>query len=132
MTTPNGGDRGRITEHREGVVASSNDRGVKLVGDDGYLNFSKYTTEPIAAPPRGSSVRLGLDGSGFVRDLQVLEGGAAAAPAGDRSPEIRRQVAMKCAVDLIGAFAQTHEEVKTEHVFPMYRRILAELEQPEI
>jgi hypothetical protein len=44
MTTTNGG---RIVDHAEGIVQSSNDRGVKLVGEDGYRNFSKYAEPPI-------------------------------------------------------------------------------------
>ena len=130
MTTTNG-DRGRIIEHFDGVVAGSNERGVKLVGEDGYRNFSKYTAEPITPPARGAHVRLGLDGSGFVRELQVLDQSVATGESPDRSREIRRQVAMKAAARLVGAFAQTHEEVKVEHVFPLADRILAWLEQPD-
>jgi hypothetical protein len=36
---------------------------------------------------------------------------------------------MKAAAQLVGAFAQTHEEVKVEHVFPLADKILAWLER---
>ncbi|MDQ6675009.1 MAG: hypothetical protein M3069_30445 [Chloroflexota bacterium] len=84
MTTTNGG---RIVEHLSVVVASANDRAVKLEGDngEGWRNFSKYG-EPITPPRRGQRVSLGLDGSGFVRELQVLD--AAAAPS-SAAPTLR-------------------------------------------
>jgi hypothetical protein len=105
MTTTNGGSQGRIVEQVEGVIGSSNPRGVKLVGEDHYRNFSKYAEPPIALPRRGANVRLGLDGSGFVRELQVLVEAGSASETPDRSREIRRQVAIKTAAQLVGAFA---------------------------
>jgi len=125
MTTT---DRSRVVDRREGVVGSSNPRGVKLVGGDDYLNFSKYADPPIAPPRRGASVRMGLDTDGYIRELQVLDE-AAASGDHDRSRDIRRQVAIKTAAQLVGAFAQTHEEVKVDHVFPLADKILAWLEQ---
>jgi hypothetical protein len=38
-------------------------------------------------------------------------------------------VAIKAAAQLVGAFGQTHEEVRVEHVFPLADKILAWLEQ---
>lgn len=73
MTTSNGSTQGRIVEQVDGQVTASNERGVKLVGEDAYRNFSRYTAEPIAPPRRGARVRLGLDASGFIRELQVLD-----------------------------------------------------------
>lgn len=131
MTTTNG-DRGRVVEHVEGQVAAVNPRGVKLVGEPDYRNFSKYADPPITPPRRGQHVTLGLDTDGFVRTLEVA-GADLATPAGDtdRSREIRRQVAIQTAAQVISAFAQTREDVKTDHLFPLADRILAWLEQPE-
>jgi hypothetical protein len=53
--------------------------------------------------------------------------GPASAPG--RDGEIRRQVAIKTAAQLVGAFAQTHAEVKVDHVFPLADRLLAWLEK---
>ena len=39
--------------------------------------------------------------------------------------------AIKVAANVNGQFAQTREEVRTEHIFPLADRILAWLEQPE-
>jgi hypothetical protein len=131
MTTSNGGSQqGRIVDHVEGIVDRVNDRGVKLTGHADYVNFSRYASPPIAPPRRGASVRLGLDADGFVRELQVLDT-SGPAPTDDRSREIRRQVAMKTAAQLVGAFSQCHEEAKIEHVFPLADKILAWLEKED-
>jgi len=119
-------------EYVEGTVVSSNPRGVKLDGTDDYLNFSKFTADPIVPPARGTNVRLGLDASGFVREVQVLNGSttvAALAPSGNRDREIRRMAAMKTAAQLVAAFAQCREDVKVEHVFPLADRVLEWLER---
>lgn len=52
MTTSNGSSQGRIVEQVDGQVAASNERAVKLIGEDAYRNFSRYTAEPIAPPRR--------------------------------------------------------------------------------
>ncbi|MGI9146028.1 MAG: hypothetical protein ACR2IK_05685 [Chloroflexota bacterium] len=134
MTTSNGGSQGRITAHVEGAVESANERGLRLDGESDWRNFSKWTAEPITPPRRGTNVRLGLDASGFIRELQVLDGGSVntsslTSPSRDR--EIRRMTSIKIAANVIGQFAQTHEEVRTDHIFPLADRILAWVEQPE-
>jgi hypothetical protein len=45
------------------------------------------------------------------------------------SPSDVASVAIKTAAQLVGAFAQTHEEMRVEHVFPLADKILAWLEQ---
>ena len=70
MTTSS--DRGRIAEHVDGIVQGANERGVHLEGEPDWRNFSKYGDRPMA-PARGAHVRLGLDSSGFVREVQVLD-----------------------------------------------------------
>jgi hypothetical protein len=128
MTTSNGG---RVVEHVDGLVQSSNERGLRLVGEDNYRNFSKYADPPIAAPARGSSVRLDMDASGFVRSVEILSTnipGASVASSSNRDSEIRRMCAIKVAANVIGQFAQTHEEVRTDHIFPLADRILEWIE----
>src|SRR5437899_2177750 len=73
MTTTNGGTQGRIVEHIEGVVQSPNDRGVRLIGEDDWRNWSRWADKPAELPRRGARLRLGLDASGFVRQLKVLD-----------------------------------------------------------
>jgi hypothetical protein len=115
MTTTNGG---RIVEHLSGVVASANDRGVKLEGDDGegWRNFSKYG-EPITPPRRGQRVSLGLDASGFVRELQVLDAAAAPSSAAPtlRETTITRLACLKAAATFCGGKA-LNTEVSTQDV----------------
>lgn len=130
MTTSNGG---RVVEHVSGVVQGANDRGVHLQGEPNWRNFSKYA-ESITPPSRGAQVRLGLDASGFVRELVVLEAAptiVGIAPTG-RDREIRRMTAIKIAANVIGQFAQTHEEVRTADIFLLADRVLAWIElEPE-
>lgn len=121
-------NNGTDTEIIEGVVEQANERGVKVAGE--WRNASKF--HPVDLPERGARVRLELDGKGFMRSVQVLSAGSPTAPASApsaRNGEIRRMAAMKAAANLVGAFAQTHEEVRTEHVFPLADKILAWLEQ---
>jgi hypothetical protein len=99
VTTVSNGERGRVVDQVEGIVASANERGVHLQGEPDWHNFSKYGD--CLAPPRcGARVRLGLDADGFVRHLQVLDDAAAnGAPPVDpaRDRQIRRISALRSA-----------------------------------
>jgi hypothetical protein len=131
MTTTNSG---RIVDHAEGVVQSSNERGVKLVGEDGYRNFSKYAEPPIAAPARGSSVRLGLDASGFVRVVENLNGAPATtsgSSSSSRDRTITRLAVLKAASNFVGLWGATREEVKSDHVLMLADKWLAWVEQAD-
>jgi hypothetical protein len=112
-------------------VQSANEHGVHLVGEDTWRNFSKYAST-LATPAQGQRVRLGLDGSGFVRELQVLDQPtAAAAPApGSQDRLALRLRVLEIAAATIGQFAQAREEVRTEHILPLAERLLAWVEQP--
>jgi hypothetical protein len=130
MTIPNGS---RITESIDGIVQGANERGVHLQGEDDWRTFSKWAIKPEGAPARGQRVRLGLDGSGFVRELQVLDDtGAAVAPAPAAAQDrttVRLRV-LEIAAATVGQFAQAREEVRTEHILPLADRLLAWVEQP--
>jgi hypothetical protein len=132
MTT--NGDRDRVVEHREGVVGSSNVRGVKLAGEPDYRNFSKYADPPIAPTRRGTAVRLGLDADGYVRTLEVLAEASPSAAGGqnpDRDAQIRRQVAMTCATRLTAAAIESNADARADWVFPLADRILEWLEKED-
>jgi hypothetical protein len=68
------------------------------------------------------------DRGAWINSLKILGASPSPAPSTSRDAEIR-QVAIKTAAQLVGAFAQTHEEVRVEHVFPLADKILAWLEQ---
>jgi hypothetical protein len=132
MTTTNGTSQGRITEHVDGVVATANARGVKLVGEDDYRNFSKWVAEPIGPPRRGARVHLGLDAAGFVRELQVLDEPAGAGQlSADRDRTITRLAVLTAAATFLGLMGQAREEGKSEHVLVLADRWLAWVEQPD-
>jgi hypothetical protein len=132
MTTTNGG---RIVDHAEGIVQSSNDRGVKLVGEDGYRNFSKYAEPPITVPARGANVRLSLDASGFVRSVEVLStDGAPSVPSTSsltRDRTITRLAVLKAASNFLGLMGQSREEVRSDHVLLLADKWLAWVEQTD-
>lgn len=132
MTTSNGSNQGRIVEQVDGQVAASNERGVKLVGEAAFRNFSRYTAEPIAPPRRGAHVRLGLDASGFVRELQVLDAtpaiGSTTSTARDRS--ITRLAVPRAASNFLGLWGQNREDVRSDHVLVLADKWLAWVEQP--
>jgi hypothetical protein len=111
----------------EGLVESTNDRGVRVQGE--WRNVSKF--HPVDLPDRGARVRVSLDPKGFIRSLEILDQAppTAGSPSPGRDREIRRMCAIKVAANVIGQFAQCREEVKTEHIFPLADRILDWLEQ---
>jgi len=113
-----------------GAVEQVNGKGIKVVGD--WLNISQF--HPIyPMPTAGELVEVQAeqtDRGVWINSLKILGGaGSAATRAPDRDRQIRREVAMKVAAQLVGAFSQCHEEVKVEHVFPLADRILAWLEK---
>ncbi len=59
-------------------VAAANDKGIRVEGRDGWLNFSKFATG-IVAPDRGELVAITLDKSGFVRRVEAVPQDAAQA-----------------------------------------------------
>lgn len=122
MTTTNG-----KAETIEGLVASTNDRGFKLGGQDRYFNYSRFADVPH--PERGQLVRVTFGADGFIRQLQVLGEGetsapssAAAAAAPDRLT--LRLRALEIAASTVGAFAQCREQVKAGDVFPLADKML--------
>jgi hypothetical protein len=106
--------------------------GVKLLGE--WLNISQYhPITPIPTPGELVEVVVETTDRGqWINSLKIIgaaSAGPASAPTDQRSVEIRRQVAMKAAAQLVSAFAQTHEEVRVDHVFQLADKILAWLEK---
>jgi hypothetical protein len=103
--------------------------GIKVLGE--WLNVSQF--HPIATMPTpGELVEVQIettDRGQWINSLKILGASPAPVLSTSRDAEIRRQVAIKTAAQLVGAFAQTHEEVRVEHVFPLADKILAWLEQ---
>jgi hypothetical protein len=105
--------------------------GIKVLGE--WLSFSQY--HPITPMPTpGELVEVQVeqtDRGAWINSLKIIGPATPtpSAPTTTRDAEIRRQVAINTAAQLVGAFAQTHEEVKVEYVFPLADRILAWLEK---
>jgi len=122
MTTSNG----QIADVVEGLVESTNERGVRVAGE--WRNVSKF--HPVDLPDRGARVRLELDNKGFIRTLEVLD---QAPPAGASPPTrdrtITRLSVLKSAASFLGAMAQVHEEVRSEHVLVLADKWLTWVEQ---
>jgi hypothetical protein len=100
--------------------------GIKVLGE--WLSFSQY--HPITPMPTlGELVEVQVeqtDHGAWINSLKIL-GPIVATPSTptSRDAEIRRQVTIKTAAQLVGAFAQTHEEVRISHVFNVADQILA-------
>jgi hypothetical protein len=116
-----------------GAVEQVNARGtgIKVLGE--WLNISQY--HPInPMPTAGELVEVQVettDRGCWINSLKILGASPAPVPvlSTPRDAEIRRQVAIKTAAQLVGAFAQTHEDVRVDHVFPLADKILAWLER---
>ena len=121
-------------EFISGAVASVNSKktGIKVQGCDEWLNVSQYHPVPVI-PSVGELVEVTFertDRGGWLTSLTILQTETPGSPSSlGRDAQIRRQVAMKTAAQLVGAFAQTHEEVKVEHVFQLADRVLEWLEK---
>jgi len=62
-------------EWQRGTIQSANANGVKLQGQEGWLNWSQYVPEADRTQPaRGMKVRVGLDSRNFVREITSESG----------------------------------------------------------
>lgn len=96
--------------HVSGIVRSVNDKGLKLEGQESWLNFSKFAVG-IVAPERGQLVTCTLDKAGFLRAVVAAEssapriaGGSDARPAVPTARErtITRLAVLKAAAEFAG------------------------------
>jgi hypothetical protein len=98
------------TETVTGTVASVNPKGLRLAGEDGWLNFSKFAQD-LVPPMKGQTVTLTLDKAGFVRGVTVTDGadvGAAirnapSSTSADRDRTISRLAILKAAAEFAAA-----------------------------
>jgi hypothetical protein len=121
MTITNGTIHGEV----EGLVEARNDRGIRVAGD--WRNVSRF--HPLDLPGEGARVRLGLDNKGFIRTLQVLDAAPSTTSSPTRDRTITRLSVLKTAASFLGAMAQVHEEVKSEHVLVLAEKWLQWVEQ---
>ena len=116
----------------EGTVEAVNERGLRLEGRDGWLNYSKWAGD-ITEPRRGQVAALTLDGSGFVRAVGPADTvsarkqchgavtGAHQAPTAGRETAIVRQACLKASV----AFCAARPELKSADLFALAERMEA-------
>ena len=57
------------TEYIEGIIARTNDRGFLLHGETEWRNLSRYADPQPVIPAVGTTVRVALDKSGYVRQV---------------------------------------------------------------
>jgi hypothetical protein len=117
---------GQLADVVEGLVESTNERGILVAGE--WRNVSKF--HPVDLPDRGTRVRLELDNKGFIRTLQVLDQApAVGSTSATHDRTITRLSVLKSAATFLGAMAQVHEEVKSDHVLVLADKWLAWVEQ---
>jgi hypothetical protein len=104
-------NNGQVADQVEGLVESTNDRGIRVGGE--WRNVSKF--HPVELPDQGAHVRVEPDDKGFLRSLHLLD---QAPPAGSNSPVrdrmITRLAVLKAASHSLGLMSQTHEEVRSD------------------
>ena len=123
MTTTNG----QVADVVEGLVEARNERGIR-VGNE-WRNLSKF--HPLELPGQGARVRIELDNKGFLRAVQVLDAAPSVTSSSDRDRTITRLSVLKTAASFLGAMAQVHDEVKSDHVLVLADKWLARVEQPD-
>jgi len=77
----------------------------------------------IAPPARGSSVRLGLDASSFVRSVEILSSNVSSttsASSSSRDRAIARMSALRSAAIFAGHRATVVEDVKSSDVLKIW------------
>ena len=117
----NGTTNGTGGETIAGMVAAVNDKGLRLEGRDGWLNYSKWA-EAIGSPAHGAHVVVTLDKAGFVRTLAPA--GATDphhSPTAGRETAIIRQTCLKAAA----AFCAARPELKSADLLALAERMEA-------
>ncbi len=96
MAGQNGKANGTATV--EGVVAVVNDGGLRLAGQEAWLNFSRFAEVP--RPRVGAKVRLQVAQGKWVKALEVLSDPQPETPAEPASPEPDRLAVRRFALAL--------------------------------
>ena len=120
----NGTHNGSTGEQLVGRVLSVNDRGLRIEGRDGWLNFSKWAGE-LSPPQRGARVTVTLDGQGFVRAIvpaeQVQSCTDQAAVGAPKDTLIIRQTCLKAAAQ----FCASRPDLKSADLLALAERMEA-------
>ena len=123
----NGTANGTAAETLSGAVAAVNDKGLRLEGRDGWLNYSKWA-EGLVPPARGAHVVVTLDKAGFVRTLAPA--GATDphhSPTAGRETAIIRQTCLKAAAE----FCSSRPELKSADLLALAERMEAWVRREE-
>jgi len=128
MSGLNGTANGHGAETLSGAVAAVNDKGLRLEGRDGWLNYSKWA-EGLVPPARGAHVVVTLDKAGFVRTLAP----AAAtdphhSPTAGRETAIIRQTCLKAAAE----FCAARPELKSADLLALAERMEAWVRREDV
>jgi hypothetical protein len=68
-----------------GRVAAVNPKGLRLDGHESWFNISRFATD-VVLPERGETVTVVVDGKGFLRAIQPLDGPGATNGSHDPTP----------------------------------------------
>jgi hypothetical protein len=100
-----------------GTVVAMNPKGVRLGGQDGWLNVSKYA-EGVVLPAPGSRVTLELDKDGYIRAVHGQGAQSTAAPSAAPKDEhtINRLAILKSAAIFASGKVQAGEQISSTQV----------------
>src|SRR5215471_731493 len=113
------------TQDVEGTVEAVNANGLKIGG--AWLNVSQFGPK-LELPDAGAHVRLSVDSRGYIKQLQVLDGGRLPLDGGAsslRDATIRRLAVLKAAA----AFGAARADCKSADVLRIADAWLAWVEQ---
>jgi hypothetical protein len=111
----NGTRNGHTGEQLVGRVLSVNEKGLRLEGRSGWLNFSKWA-EAIGAPAVGGLATVTLDKDGFVRTVAPAEDGDFAAGGNVRGAAKDQTITRLAVLKAAATFAATRGELKSADV----------------
>jgi hypothetical protein len=115
------GTNGTGAEQLVGRVLSVNEKGLRLEGRDGWLNFSKWA-EAIGSPAVGGLVTVTLDTAGFVRTVAPAQpADHQQGHAAGRETAITRLAVLKAAAE----FCASRPDLKSADLFALAERMEA-------
>jgi hypothetical protein len=114
------GTNGTGAEQLVGRVLSVNEKGLRLEGREGWVNFSKFARD-LTPPTRGALVALSIDKSGIIRRVEAVEGdvpGAGKDAGAGKDRTITRLALLKAAAE----WSVGRSEIKSGDVLKVVER----------
>lgn len=110
-------------------VSEKFNHGIKLEGDDKWLNGTEKTKDQISKDLKGKEVEVTLDDKGKVSKVEVLSGPVSASNKSQMSPEQSKLVIRQCCVKAACAAISVPVTELNPGTIELVKGFAAELEQ---